>query len=144
MMKLCLAAALSAATHLVSAQASNAWAAGAKTTNVVVFTNKRILTNEDDTSGDTAAKAFPIAVIADAANGDINKADENAKEIKWSIYATSYRNLDTGEEIMELTNEIVAPIQASDEVTFHVEFTPSGYTQIGQFRRDAFECKAVR
>ena len=61
----------------------------------------------------------------------------------WTILNRSYIDEDTGNEYIELINELTAPILADDYITFHIEFY-QGTKPTSNLFRDGFECSLTK
>ena len=69
-----------------------------------------------------------------------DETSDPSRQITWKIKNQSWIDEDTGKSYVELTNTFTAPINADDEITFHVEFTTSQTDDAGALLRDGFEC----
>lgn len=92
-----------------------------------------------------------LAAFADISTAPLGPAAKDATEtavannLKWEIVNLSYIDLDTNEEFIEITNTLTMPILATDDITFHVEFTSDNSDLNGaNLFRDAFECRLTR
>ena len=85
--------------------------------------------------------------LNDSSYPNAKDEDGNAlgNHLKWEIHNQSFIDEDTGYQYIEFTNTLRMPVLASDEITFHVEFTsadkPAGSTS---FYRDGMECKVTK
>ena len=65
----------------------------------------------------------------------------------WTILNRSYIDEDTGNEYLELINELTADILPTDYITFHIEFyddSNSGTAPTENLFRDGFECSLTK